>query len=125
MKTTQDVREYAGTLGIGVDLRHRGRHAAAGFRHRGGEVYLLADVVLNAAEDHGCGGDGRGGLSRRLSRWMETRGSTGRCSLASLLPSSARSAATCRKTRFVLFYGSYVSGLTSFERPLEPTCGTS
>jgi hypothetical protein len=50
MKITQDVREYAATLGMESTYAIEAGMAAksAEFRQRGGEVYLPADVVRAA-----------------------------------------------------------------------------
>ena len=59
MKITQDVREYAATLGMEVHLRHRSRHGAksAEFRQRGGEVYLPVDSVVAAEAEETVAAD--------------------------------------------------------------------
>jgi phosphomethylpyrimidine synthase len=53
MKITQDVREYAATLGMESTYAIEAGMAAksAEFRQRGGEVYLPADVVRAAAAE--------------------------------------------------------------------------
>jgi phosphomethylpyrimidine synthase len=52
MKITQDVREYAATLGMESTyaLEAGMQQKSAEFRQRGGEVYLPADVVAEAAK---------------------------------------------------------------------------
>jgi phosphomethylpyrimidine synthase len=53
MKITQDVRDYAATLGMESTYAIEAGMAqkSAEFRQRGGEVYLPADVVRAAAEE--------------------------------------------------------------------------
>jgi hypothetical protein len=67
MKITQDVREYAATLGMESTYAIEAgmQQKSAEFRQRGGEVYLPADSVITAETraEAECGGDGLGGLS--------------------------------------------------------------